>query len=158
MKEKNIGRLISILYRQRQTYMNYALKDLNISSAEYIYLITLYNNNEGINQEELSSLLLIDKGATARAIKSLEEKGFVIRIRDDKDRRANKVFTTDKGKASKEIIKSAIQGWTELLTSDIEDVTVKIVFDTLKTMTEKVGSIDYKELFQYRGEGDEGDK
>lgn len=35
--------------------------------------------NEGINQEELSALVFLDKSLTARAIKSLEEKGFIRR-------------------------------------------------------------------------------
>jgi DNA-binding MarR family transcriptional regulator len=152
--EKRIGRLISILYRQSQVYMNYALKELNMSSSEYPFMITLYNN-EGINQEELSSRLLIDKAATARAIKSLEEKGYVRREKNEKDKRSNKIYVTDKGKSCQDKIQTALNGWTQLLTEGINDEVNTLVFNTLKTMTEKIGNVNCKEFFNDRGVGHE---
>lgn len=151
MKEKSVGKLISILYRQSHVYINYALKDLNISSSEYIFMVELYNN-EGISQEELSSLLLIDKAATARALKSLEEKGLVVREKNLIDKRANKVFTTDKGKSYKGTIYSALRGWTKLLTNGMDEKTIDIVLDSLKSISKKAGSINYAELFSNGGE------
>lgn len=151
MKEKSVGKLVSILYRQSHVYINYALKDLNISSSEYIFMVELYNN-EGISQEELSSLLLIDKAATARALKSLEEKGLIIRQKNVTDKRANKVFTTDKGKSYKETIYSALKGWTSLITDSMDEKTIDIVLDSLKSMSEKAGSTNYAELFSNGGE------
>ncbi len=158
MKDKNIGRYISVLYRHRQMYMNYALKDLNISSSEYIFLTVLYNNHEGISQEELSTMLLIDKGATARAIKSLEEKGMISREKDDRDKRVNRIYTTALGRDCKPCIKTAMLGWTELLTEGMEEEVVDLVFNSLKAMTERLGGINYKELLENRSDANEGDK
>ena len=42
-----------------------------------MFLLELYKK-DGKNQEELSEKLNIDKGTTARAIKKLEEEGFLI--------------------------------------------------------------------------------
>lgn len=138
MKEVSIGRLVSILYRQSQSYINQALRDLDISSSECIFLKTLYNN-EGINQEEISSLLIIDKAATARGIKSLEEKGLVIRTADQNDKRAKKVFTTEKGKSYEEKINNTLREWTELITKGIDEESFNIVITSLTTMIEKNG-------------------
>ena len=71
---KSIGRFVSILHRHSQIYINYALKDYDISASEYIFLMHLYHQ-EGMTQDELSNRILIDKAATARAIHSLIGKG-----------------------------------------------------------------------------------
>ncbi|MDF2486414.1 MAG: transcriptional regulator [Herbinix sp.] len=144
MEDKSIGRLVSILYRQSQVYINHALKDLNISSSEYIFLMALYTN-EGCSQEKLSSLLHIDKAATARAIKSLEEKGLVLRVNDENDKRAYKVFVTENGQSCRGIIYATLKGWTNLLTDGMDEVTINIVFDALQSMTEKLQNTDYTE-------------
>lgn len=59
---EEFGRWISILYRQFQIFINDELKDLNITSGEYIYLIKLYENEE-LTQEDLAEIYYIDKAA-----------------------------------------------------------------------------------------------
>lgn len=157
MKKKSIGRLTSVLYRQSHIYINYALKDLNLTSSECTFMAELYYN-EGINQEELSSLLLIDKAAIARTVKSLEQKDLVIREKDKNDKRANKVFTTDKGKSYKERIYSTLRGWTKLLTDSIDEKTIQIVISSLEHMSEKAGNINYEKLFANGGDISERNK
>jgi len=73
---EEFGRWISILYRQFQIFINNELKDLNITSGEYIYLIKLYENKE-LTQEDLAEIYFIDKAAITRSIRSLEDKGYI---------------------------------------------------------------------------------
>jgi DNA-binding MarR family transcriptional regulator len=77
--KSSVGRLVSILYRKNQVYLNGVLKPLNITAAEVPVLIHLFGR-DGISQEELSSFLVIDKAATARVVQSLLDKGFYARI------------------------------------------------------------------------------
>lgn len=147
MDEKSIGRLVSILYRQSQQYINCALKRLNVSSSEFIFMMALYNN-EGISQENLSELLQINKAATARGIKSLEQKGFVYRIIDEKDRRAYKVYTTDKGKSCKEKMYTVRKGWTDLMAEGMDEETFNTIYNYLKATTERVQRIDNSEFIK----------
>jgi DNA-binding MarR family transcriptional regulator len=58
--KNSIARLVSILHRHSQIYINYALKEFGITSAEYSFLLHLYRK-DGLTQEELSSYLCIDK-------------------------------------------------------------------------------------------------
>ena len=81
---------ISVLYRQFQIYINNNTKDLQISASEYIFLMEMYKN-DNMSQEQLSKNLIIDKSATARAIKSLEEKEYIIRKKDD-ERKGNHMY------------------------------------------------------------------
>jgi len=93
---ESIGKSISIIYRYRQILVNHKLKPYNLGSGQHIFLINIASN-EGINQKELTSLVKIDKATTAKALKKLEEHGYIYRQCDDSDRRYNKLFLTEKG-------------------------------------------------------------
>lgn len=135
--QKSIGRFMSILHRQSQIYMNSVLKDFEITSAEYSFLLYLYRN-DGVTQEELSTYLYIDKSATARAIKSLEEKGYVIRNKDSVDKRFNHVCLTDKANKYREEIRQRIFHWSEFLTEDLDQETLENLYTILENMVKKV--------------------
>lgn len=139
----SIGRLMSILYRQSQIYFNRVLREFDITSAEYSFLMTLYNR-EGLSQDEISSHLQIDKAATARAIKSLENKGYVTRDKDDADKRFNRVYLTDKAKLYRDEIRKRVHSWSEFLTEDIDEDTIEMVLEVLKRMVDKVEKFNMK--------------
>jgi len=135
--KNSIGRLISILHRQSQIYINCVLKEYGITSAEYAFLLYLYKK-DGITQDDLSTYLYIDKSATARAIKSLEEKGYIIRSKDSVDKRCNRVYLTEKAKSHEDEIKKRIFKWSQFLTEDMDEETINMTFTLLEGMVEKV--------------------
>ena len=92
---KSVGRLVSILYRKNQVYLNQALKSLDITATEMSSLLCLYHS-DGVTQDEMSHYLLIDKAAIARAIVSLLDKGLIIKEKDDIDKRANRIYLSMK--------------------------------------------------------------
>lgn len=141
--KKAMGRFISILYRQSQVYFNYILKEFDITSAEYSLLLYLYKK-DGITQEDLSTYLYIDKSAITRAIKSLEQKGYVKRQKDDMDKRFNRVYLLDKAKLFKNEIRKRVWSWNELLTEGLDEETVDMVLLVLEKMVNKVACIDFK--------------
>ena len=53
--------------------------------------------NPGHTQEEISERLLMDKTTTARAVKQLEQLGYITRNRDDADRRRYRLNPTSRG-------------------------------------------------------------
>lgn len=118
--DSSIGRWISILYRYRLNYLGKRLEPYNIGSGQHLFLMVL-SKNDGINQEELSSYLKIDKATTAKAIKKLEEEGYVIRRIDDIDKRAYRVFLTDKGRDVIPIIDKAVKDWEEFITEGFSE-------------------------------------
>lgn len=141
--EKNIGRLMSILHRQSQIYFNFVLKDFNITSAEYPLLMYLYKN-ESATQEEMSNYLNIDKSAIARALKSLEEKEYVLRCKDHEDKRFNKVNLTEKSKNIKDQVRKKVWGWNEILTESIDSDTLDILYHALENMVENIENKNLK--------------
>ena len=127
---------ISVLYRQFLIYINNNTKDLQISASEYIFLMEMYKN-DNMSQEQLSKNLIIDKSATARAIKSLEEKEYIIRKKDDNDKRTNRIKLTKKGIEIKDRLSNLLEEWNNEITSDIDKNLLNTVIDTINKMSIK---------------------
>ena len=127
---------ISVLYRQFQIYINNNTKDLQISASEYIFLMEMYKN-DNMSQEQLSKNLIIDKSATARAIKSLEEKEYIIRKKDDNDKRTNRIKLTKKGIEIKDRLSNLLEEWNNEITSDIDKNLLNTVIDTINKLSIK---------------------
>ena len=127
---------ISVLYRQFQIYINNNTKDLQISASEYIFLMEMYKN-DNMSQEQLSKNLIKDKSATARAIKSLEEKEYIIRKKDDNDKRTNRIKLTKKGIEIKDRLSNLLEEWNNEITSDIDKNLLNTVIDTINKMSIK---------------------
>lgn len=128
-------RMITVVYRKSQPCLNNMLSKFNLATSEQPQFILLLRH-DGATQEEMSSLLFVDKAATARAVKSLEEKGFVKRIQDKHDRRQNKVFLTDKGKEYGPMVKQELLNFNKLLTQGIDSKSLDIMYDALVALEE----------------------
>ncbi|NTW71549.1 MAG: MarR family transcriptional regulator [Eubacteriaceae bacterium] len=145
--KKPIGRLVSILHRQSQIYINCALKEFNVTSAECSFLMALYRK-DGVSQEELSSYLYIDKSATNRAIKSLVEKGYVLKTRDKVDKRFTHICLTEKAKEIKKEIIAKVHSWSDFLMEGLDEGASTRVYDILEGMVDKVEHTDLKKKLE----------
>src|SRR6185437_10954903 len=95
-------RYITKIGRVAQMYTNGVLSGINLSASEYTCLRYI-RKREGLSQEELRGLLSIDKAAVTRLVSNLEKKGYVVRYKDKKDKRINRLFPTEKTKEVKDI-------------------------------------------------------
>jgi len=138
---QSIGRLISILHRHSQMYINKALKEFSITSAEYSFILALYRE-EGQTQEELSKYLAIDKAATARAIQTLQEKGYVTKVQDEKDRRCNHIHLTPLANKNREEIIQRIKAWSTYIT---EGMDTSIIDETYSNLLHMVHTVEKKQ-------------
>ena len=91
---------------------------------------------DGVNQETLAEKLNIDKATSARAIKKLEENGFVIRKKDQNDRRNYNIFLTEKARKIKPKIKSILSNWTDLLLEDLSQEEAEQLFILLEKISQ----------------------
>ena len=92
-----VGNLIAMIARGQQIYLNHHLDSLDINATQFHLLVEISNQCD-INQENISKRCNINKGAVARSIKKLEDKGLVIREIDENNRRQNKVSLTELGR------------------------------------------------------------
>ncbi|WP_296892835.1 MarR family winged helix-turn-helix transcriptional regulator [uncultured Methanobrevibacter sp.] len=131
-----IGKLISMISRAQEIYLNHQLKDLDINSTQLMLLFEISHQNN-LNQEKIASRCNFNKGAVARSIRKLEEKELIIREIDEKNRRQNKISLTPKGE---EIIKKGIDVlniWEDEVFNDylIDEITLKKVLKDIAVRT-----------------------
>lgn len=140
MNNKNdeyFGRYISILHRQANVFYSKEFNKFGIGSGQYMFMIHLYRN-DGISQEELSDIINIDKGTTAKAIKKLEELGYIERNKDSEDKRINRIYLTNKALEIKEEFLEGLMKWEDMLTSDLSDEEILYGLKILNKLTNNV--------------------
>lgn len=131
------GRYISILYRQASVFYSKEFNKFGIGAGQYMFMIHLYKN-DGISQEKLSELINIDKGTTAKAIKKLEELGYVERNKDISDKRVNKIYLTEKALEIKNEFLTSLNKWENMLTSNLTDEEILYGLKILNKLTKNV--------------------
>lgn len=136
-KCENIGKYISQLHRKGNVFINRELSKYDLSVGQFMFLLDLYIK-DGKNQEEISDNLKIDKGTTARAIKKLEEQGFVIRIKNENDKRSNKIYLTDKAKEIKENVFDILDDWNHKISMILTKEEEKTMKNILKKVCENI--------------------
>jgi len=131
---KSVGRYISCIYRNFHKYLHEQLKEFNLGSGQFHFLMMLYKK-DGVNQETLAEKLNIDKATSARAIKKLEEQGFVIRKKDPNDRRNYAIYLTEKALRLKPKIRNVLSNWTDILLYDISIEEQQQLFSLLEKIS-----------------------
>lgn len=137
---KSIARMLTLLARKSQIYIGRILSKYNLTAAEQPFFMALHHN-EGITQEELTELVCVDKSATARAVKSLEEKGYLVRKQDERDRRNNRIYLTNSAKELVFSVKSELHRFNELLINGISPQNLDIIYESLLKMEENFSDI-----------------
>ena len=111
--EENISviHMIAFLYRKQSTYLNDKLKEYGLNAGLYPVLITIYKN-EDLIQEEIAKRIGLTKSTITRNLKKLEEKGLIRRY---KVKQKSHVKVTEKGKEISEKIIDYDKQWDDQL-------------------------------------------
>lgn len=117
-KRKSLIKAISGIYRYSQTWIGRNIRGYNIGQGQWPFLTQLLFNYDGITQEELSESLNINKANTARALKKLEEEGYVYRLEDPRDARKKRVYVTEKSRAFEQEFHQVFKGLNRILSKD----------------------------------------
>lgn len=133
-KDIMLGGYISQLYRLGSAFISKKLAKFNIGYGQFAFLMYLYKN-ECICQEELTEILCIDKGTTARAIKKLEEEGYIIREKAPYDRRSYKISLTHKAREIEAEIRKILEEWNKQLTSNLTEEEVNLALELMAKIT-----------------------
>ncbi|AET69323.1 transcriptional regulator [Desulfosporosinus orientis DSM 765] len=126
---KDLSKSVSVTYRRTQMFYTEKLKELGISSGQYMFIVCICENI-GQTQDELSQRLIIDKSTVAKIVSQLETKGFITKNVNPKDRRAFSIFPTDKAVAIYPEILKIKNEWHNKMTENFSDIE-RDVFEKL---------------------------
>jgi len=134
-EKPNIGKLISCLYRVGQSFFDQYSDEFGIGLGHYSCLMCLFRG-DGITQDTISKFNNTDKATTTRSIGKLEALGYVERHIDIENRRAYKVYLTEKGWASEPEIKRIMRKWADLITDGFTPAETEFVYDLVERMAQ----------------------
>ncbi len=133
--DNSVSKWVSVLYRYRKRFMSKRLEPYGIVGGMFTILLTV-SKYDGINQEQISDYLKIDKTTTAKAIKKLEDEGYIRREMDCEDKRINRVYITQKTVEIIPEISMALTEWDQILRSGISEDAYQDAERTLHKMAE----------------------
>lgn len=132
---ENIGRYFSQMYRKGRVFYTQELKKFGLGSGQSIFLFQLYKKDR-VTQEELANTLYIDKGTTARSLKTLEEQGFIKKEHIISDKRLNIICLTEKALRLEEEITSILKKWDTILSNSLSCEEKNTLLKLLKKISD----------------------
>jgi len=130
-------RLNNQILRTTQVYLDKVLKEYELSSGSYPYLLKL-RGNEGISQNKISEEIGCDKAMSARMITKLINLGYLDRNKDETDSRAYKLYLTEKANIIIPKVLNKIHGLVELITIDLREDEKRITMDSLNKILNNI--------------------
>lgn len=130
MEAKEFGKLIRSITSNINTYIGARVEKHGIKQGQYEYFMLIYST-PGINQLELSRLKNVGKASVTKALKILEDSGFIERRVDENDRRNTLCYVTKKG---------------ELIIEDLIHVRKNVEEELFQGFSEEEKSMLFKHL------------
>lgn len=144
MPQPDIGsatRSLSTLHRLGQVHLRDALAPVGIGAGQVIFLVQLFQE-DGVTQDQLAQQLHMDKGTTARALRALEDAGFVRRKPDRGNRRCKRVQLTPRAHDCGLRLRNALDGWLGRMTVGFDDDERRAAVSLLHRMAENAAGIE----------------
>ncbi|WP_331775380.1 MarR family winged helix-turn-helix transcriptional regulator [Sulfurospirillum sp. 1612] len=132
---KDLTKYISVSYRRTQMFYTEHLKETEISSGQFMYIVCICEHI-GLTQDELSHRLIIDKSTVARVLSQLESSGFVTKKTNTHDRREFHLFPTEKALAIYPKIVQLKEEWHHKLVENLSDIERDILAKLLEKVME----------------------
>ena len=142
----DILREIGMIARALDSISNIEFKELSLTRGQYLYLVRVCEN-PGIIQEKIAELIKVDRTTAARAIKRLEEQGFIYRQEDASNKKLSGFMPQKRENVYPIIVREnqhsnqvALQGLSEVEISQLADYLVR-----MRKMSAKIGNLSKRE-------------
>lgn len=139
-KRKSLIKAVLDIYRISQAYISPRALKYGISRGQWYFFNRLLLGNDGISQEQLSTEMFVDSAHTARAIKQLEDNGFVLRKPDSNDARKKNVYVTEKAIDIKDDYHQLYKELNKILVKDFTPEELELVRSLLYRMRDNIAS------------------
>lgn len=118
MPKESIERLIAMIARHLQTFINKRLEPYNLATGQFMFFMGIHRH-PGLSQDALSDIVQTDKVTTSKMVKRLVEKGYVRKVANPRDRRYFQLYLSDEGRAILPAIRRILDETTDILASGL---------------------------------------
>ena len=130
---------IALIHHISQNKLRYARKNPNhidmIHEGRYLMEI---HKKKNLSQDDLASIFGQSKGTIAKALRKLEDKGYVERTIDENNRRKYILKTTEEGEKLAVLVKKDLSTWEEAVGIDKLDEATKNQIREIARKTEEI--------------------
>lgn len=154
MSLRKFGKYVSMLAKYTHGYIYRELHDYDLGSGQFSHLMSLYHE-DGITQDTLASRLGIDKASTAKALKKMQQNGYITREPLPTDKRSNVIKLTDKSRNLKSEIQKVSDQWQVIVTEGISQEEYDIFLDVAIKMSENAKNFY---ISNYKSDGSSDNK
>nr|WP_294915150.1 MarR family transcriptional regulator [uncultured Neokomagataea sp.] len=138
-----LGRMIGRIARRWRQMIDARLQPYGVTDATWLPLLELDKAVEPMHQKDIAASLGVDNSAVVRVLNTLEQRGLVQRVPDNRDRRARAVSLTAEGRQRvSEIYRLSAQMEETLLagvTAEELRVTRKVLGVIMHRIDQKAG-------------------
>jgi MarR family transcriptional regulator for hemolysin len=126
--------------RLLRNYIDHRSKERGTTRAQWIVLFRL-RQSEGLSQVDLADVLELQPISLVRLLDRLVEHGLLERRHDPKDRRANRLFLTAKGRKLVDDLDSLRDAIATDVFHDVSNNAVQTTLETLREAKERIKSL-----------------
>ncbi|MFW6196738.1 MAG: MarR family winged helix-turn-helix transcriptional regulator [Thermoplasmatota archaeon] len=120
-EDKSIHKLLHKVYKKTMMEFKQKLEPYDFTRGEFPFLIGLLRNGDGVTQKEICEKIPISKSTTSKMVNNLIDKGYLRKEKDKEDRRANRIYFTEKKEEIENIVKELDEKAEEMMLKDFED-------------------------------------
>lgn len=118
-----------------KTYVNKLLKEGGVSITNEQWLVLKeVSFNPGLSQTEIAEKCIKDKTNITRILDLLENKGYLERKKDHKDRRMYRIHITDQGKHVIDAVMPITQKTNDVCKKALKDEEINVLIKLLDTI------------------------
>jgi MarR family transcriptional regulator, transcriptional regulator for hemolysin len=139
LKKQLVAQLVESS-RLLRNYIDHRAKERGTTRAQWIVLFRL-RQNEGLSQVDLADVLELQPISLVRLLDRLVEHGLLERRHDPKDRRANRLFLTAKGKRLVDELDSLRNAIATDVLHGLPDGAIETSLATLREIKERIKAL-----------------
>jgi DNA-binding MarR family transcriptional regulator len=131
--QQSAGYLVRDMHLAVGRALRRRLQEYGMTTGQYYFMRALWIE-EGLSQRELSQRVGTTEPTTASALRLLERKGLVRRVRNRKDRRTINIFPTPKGRNLKNELLTMATRINDIATEGLSEDEIEAAKRLLKAM------------------------
>lgn len=131
--DRNLTAVFTDVYLRLKRYFNQQTREFGLTSTQW-HVLRCLSINDGMTQTEIADLLDMGKSPLGKKIDALEAAGWVTRQTDSRDRRAKRVYLTDKVEQFRDRLIQVTDDCTAAVTKGIDEQEVERLIDMLLVM------------------------
>ncbi|GBQ12209.1 MarR family winged helix-turn-helix transcriptional regulator [Swaminathania salitolerans] len=137
-----IGRMINLIARRWRQRLDERLQPFDLTDALWLPMLEIKRQGGALHPKEIADALRLDKSTMVRTLRTLEDRGFVIKTPDEADRRAYYVTLTEEGISRLDDVLRLSRIIEDRVLRDIPDIelgTLRRLLGTIHAVLEEDG-------------------